>query len=78
MHDKVKEAFELLEEPDPFKVMQKARVLVLDNKTSAEWKASAVSEMTETNLLKFNACSHARERLLTSKITIAEATADQF
>ena len=77
-HDKVEEAFELLEEPDPFKVMQKARTLVPDNETSAEWKASAVSEMTELNLMKFNACSHAREKLLTSKITIAEVTANKF
>ncbi len=77
-HNKVEEAFKLLEEPDPFKVMQKAKVLVPESETSAEWKASAVSEMEESNLLKFRTCSHARDRLLASKITIAEAMADHF
>ena len=77
-HDMIEEAFDLLEEPDPFKVMQKAKEVVPDIEASAEWKASAVSEMMESNWMKFQACSHVREKLLLSRITITEVTADCF
>ncbi len=35
-HDKIEEAFDLLEEPDPFKVMQKAKEVVPDSEASTE------------------------------------------
>ncbi len=77
-HDKMEEAFELLYEPDPFKVMQKLKEILPESEITTEWKASTISEMSEANFLKFKSCSHTREGLLSSKITIAEATADHF
>ena len=76
-HDKIEEAFDLLEEPDPFKVMQKAKEVVPDSEESPEWK-EALSEMAEANTQKYHACAHARLILVNSRLTIAEATSDKF
>ncbi len=60
-HDLTDEAFDLLDEPDPFKVMQRSKELLPDEKTSDKWRSLATSEMTEDNYLKFKSCAHARE-----------------
>ncbi len=45
---------------------------------SETWKQLAWDEMLETCHLKFTSCTHACEYLLQSRITLAEATRDNF
>ncbi len=37
-YDKTEAAFELLDEPDPFKVMQRSKEILPDAEVSEEWK----------------------------------------
>ncbi len=51
---------------------------ILSEDSNDEWKAIAIQEMMETNLLKYRACPHAKAVLLDSKVVLAEATSDKF
>ncbi len=77
-HDKGAEAFELLMEEDSFKAMKKAKLAVPDDQVSDDWKVITKVEMLESNHLKYHSCAHAREKLLDSKLILAEAMGDPF
>ncbi len=72
------EADSLLEEEDPFKVMQKAQEILPEEQTSSEWKCSAETEMLEVCEIKFRQCEHSQDVLLCSKLTLVEVTGDLF
>ena len=72
------EAYLLLTEESGFDAMKKAKSLLLDNALSDEWKDKAYTEMLESCWLKFTACSHVKDKLLDSRLTIVEATGDPF
>ncbi len=65
-------------EEDSFKAMKKAKSLIPDSDVSDKWKQVACKEMMSSNRLKYTSYQHAKELLLHSKITIAEATGDLF
>ncbi len=77
-HDMGEEAYLLLTEETGFDAMKKAKSLLLDSALSDEWKDKAYTEMLESCWLKYTACPHTRDKLLTSKMTIVEATGDPF
>ena len=77
-HDKIEDAFALLDEPEPFKVMRKAQDLLPEDQVSDDWKASAVDEMRVANSLKFCAYDHTRKALIEANLMIAEATSNLF
>ncbi len=77
-HDKGAEAFEMLMEEDSFKAMKLAKLAVPDNEVSDEWKATAHAEMHQSNHLKYQSCLYVKEKLLTSKLVITEATGNNF
>ena len=52
--------------------------LIPDDKVSDEWKEKAYDEMLRTNQLTYQVCKHAHDALLSSTLTIAEATDDPF
>ena len=72
------EAYLLLTEETGFDAMKKVKSLLPDSALSDEWKDKAYTEMLESCQLKYTACPHARDKLLTSKMTIVEATGDPF
>ncbi len=76
-HDLGEEAFLLLTEEDLFKAIKKAESLVPSDKLSDQWKECAY-EILDSNKLKYCACEHIRNKLLSTKLTIAEATGDRF
>ena len=59
-------------------MMKQAKTLLLDDKVSDEWKAIAKTEMYCSNTLKYAACEHAHQKLLSSHVTVAEATRDPY
>ena len=77
-HDKIEAAFDLLEESDPFKVMQKSKEILPNDAVSDEWKQTACGKIREAVLLKFQACEYAKHALLDSGLMIVEATGDRF
>ena len=77
-HDKGGEAWLLLSEESGFQVMKAAQQTLPEPDVSKTWKQSAQDEMLETCCLKFTSCTHACEYLLQSRITLAEATRDNF
>ena len=77
-HDKKEEAFELLDEPEPFKVMRRAQEILPEDQVSEEWKATTIDEMRVANTMKFRACAHARDALMKANPMIAEAMNDRF
>ena len=77
-HDLGTEAYEVLMEEDAFKVMKLAKHYLPDDKFSDEWKVSAKTEMYHSNSLKYAACEHAHQKLLSSCVTVAEATRDPY
>ena len=77
-HDLAEEAHLLLLEEDSFKVICKAKELLPDNKVSDDWKECAVDKMKNSNQLKYTSCVHVKETLLSSALTLVEATGDLF
>ncbi len=77
-HDMGEEAYLLLAEESGFDAMKKVKSLLPDDKLSSDWKDHAYAEMQESCKLKFTSCEHIREKLLTSYLTIVEATGDPF
>ncbi len=77
-HDKIEAAFDLLEEPDPFKVMQKSKEILPDDAVSDEWKQTVCGKMKEAVSLKFQVCEYVKHVLLGSSLMIVEATGDKF
>ncbi len=61
-----------------FEAMKIAHEVLPAENSNKQWKMVAVKEMLETNLMKFQACPHAQEALLNSKVMIAEVTSDKF
>lgn len=78
VHNKTEEAFELLDEPDPFKVMQKSKEILSEDAVMEDWKYSACDKMRDMIHLKFQTCEHAKQALLDSGLMIVEATGDKF
>lgn len=69
----------VLEEENPFKVMQMAQLALLDEEVLPEWTDSeAKISMSYANAMKFRTCTHAMEALLNSTLHIVEATGDKF
>ncbi len=77
-HDKVEEAFDLLEEENSFKVMQKAKAVLPESELNEEWKNKHIDTMSTSCAMKFCSCPHAMQALLDSRVTIAEATGDLY
>ena len=77
-HDLSEEAYLLLTEEDSFKAIKKAESLLPPDKLSDQWKEYAYEEMLNSNKLKYQACEHVRNKLLSTKLTIAEATGNKF
>ncbi len=65
-------------EEDAFKAMKLAKHYLLDDKVSDDWKAIAKTKMYCSNTLKYAACEHAHQKLLSSHMTVAEATGDPY
>ncbi len=61
---------------DTFKVMKLAKHVVPDDEVLESWQPQ--QEMIDSCRQKYQACSHAREKLMTSKLILAEATRDKF
>ncbi len=77
-HNLGKEAYLLLSEETGFDAMKKAKSLLPDSAFSDKWKDKAYNEMVESCRLKFNSCSHVKEKLLQSRLTIVEAMGDPY
>ena len=77
-HDLGEEAYLLLTEADSFRAMKKAKELVPNDKVSNKWKEKAYDEMFKTNQLKYQTYKYAHNVLLSSALTIAEATGDPY
>ena len=77
-HDKGEEAWLLLSKELGFQAMKAAQQILPEPDVSETWKQSAWDEILETCYLKFTSCTHAHEYLLQSRITLAEATRDNF
>ncbi len=77
-HDMGEEAYMLLSKEIGFDAMKRVKSLLLDSELSSEWKDKAYQEMQESCRLKFTSYPHVREKLLSSKLTIVEATGDPF
>ena len=77
-HGKLDDSYHILEVESGFQAMKIAHESLLQEESSEEWKAIAIHEMMDTNLLKYRSCSHAKASLLDSKVIVAEATSDKF
>ncbi len=77
-HDKAAEAYEMLMKDDSFQAMKFAKETLPEDQISDAWQATAKAEMLQLNQLKYSACAHVRDKLLKSKLILAEATGDPF
>ena len=68
----------MLMQEDSFKAMKLVHSALPDDQVSEAWQATAKAEMLQSNHLKYSACMHARDKLLKSKLVLAEATGDPF
>ncbi len=75
-HDKGAEAYEMLMQEDIFKAMKLAKDAVPDDEVLESWQLQ--QEMIDSCRWKYQACSHTREKLMASKLILAEATGDKF
>ena len=77
-HNKGAEAYDMLLQEDSFKAMKIAKDVLPDDEVSDAWTAIAKEDMLQSNCMKYASCPHAREKLLGSHLTLAEATGDPY
>lgn len=73
-NDKGVEAYKMLMKEDSFH----AKEVLPKDQISEDWQATAKAEMLQSNYLKYSSCTYVRDKLLKSKLILAEATGDSF
>ncbi len=63
---------------DSFQAMKLAKEILPDQEVTPEWTAAAKDEMHDSCKKKFEACPYAKEKLLDTKVTLAEVTGDPY